>query len=705
MNVLQILPELNVGGAERGAVDLAKYLSKKGYKSIVISWGGRLEDKLDFPGIKHYKLPVHKKSPFTILRLIPKIAWIMKNEEVKIIHARSRVPAIIAFFAYRNYVASNPIDKDFLVSFITTCHGYYNTSIFSRVMGFGKLIIVASHVIGRHMNVAFGVPLERIRLVPRGVGIDKFSYREPSLNKTSDFVVGMVARITPLKGHQNFLKAMSKVIRTLPKTKIVIAGNVQKGKEDYKRKLDLLVKLLGLERHVEFVGVVDDVPSFMHDLDLLVSSSTTSQEAFGRVIIEAFSCGVPVLATAVGGATEIITHMKDGILVPVNQPHKMAEEAKRLLKDRRLSLQLSREARRTVEKKYSLKKMMESTIKIYKESDRNFRILIIKLTAVGDIILFLPSIKAIRERFKDATIYVVTSMAGREMLSQSNFVDEVIVCQDRNNDKLSYRYLWNFSGKLRSIIFDVVIDLQNNKKSHLLSYLSGAPKRYGYKSSKLDFFLNHAVSQPEESLNPIAHQAYLLKNLGITNISSDIEIDISNKDQEYVDRLLKQEWVRKNEFLISLNPFASVKWKTKVWPISKYAELIDKLTQNNIRTVITSSKDAKDLVRKICKAARSKPINFAGKTTILQLAALFKRCKVVITPDSAPMHLAVALKVPCIALFGPTEPARHIPKGAYVKVLRKDLHCSPCYKSKCGHTSCMEQISIDEVLQTVVEML
>ncbi len=705
MNVLQILPELNVGGVERGTVDLARYLAKEGHKSIVISWGGRLEEELDSFNIRHYKLPVHKKSPLTMFRMISKVAWIMKNEEVDIVHARSRVPAIIALFAYRRYVANRPLDEKSPVSFITTCHGYYNTHVFSKIMAYGKLVIVASNVIGRHMTQSFKVPLEHIRLIPRGVDTNKFFYKSPDLNKTSDFVVGMVSRITPWKGHETFLKAMSKLVRIFTKSKIIIGGSVLKGKEDYKRKLDLLVKLLGLEKHAKFIGLVEDVPSFMHKLDLLVSASNTSQETFGRVIIEAFSCGVPVLATKIGGAAEIITHMKDGILVPVDDPNAMVEQAKNILEDRKLSMQLSKNARLTVEEKYSLKKMMDSTVKVYKEASCIFRILLIKMDGIGDIILSLPLIEAIREKFEDATIHVVTSLKGREVLSKSELVDETIICQHRSNDKVRLKYLWDFSKKLRREIFDLAIDLQNDKQSHFISYFSGAANRYGYRSSQWDFFLNHAVKRPDEMLEPVDYQGYLLKSLGIPKIKQDIEINIPAKDQDYIDNLLMQEWLKPTEVLVALHPFANLKWDTKNWIFSRYAELVDKLAQNNIRTVITGDNTTTDLIYKLCRLTSAKPINFAGKTTILQLAALFKHCKLVIVPDSAPMYLASAVKTPCIALFGPTDPARHVPKGADVKVIRKHLHCAPCYKTKCQHKSCMEQITLEEVFNAVINKI
>lgn len=703
MNILQILPELNVGGVERGTVDLAKYLARKGHKSIVVSWGGRLVENLDLPGIKHYKLPVHKKSPFTIMSLIPKLAWILKNEEIDIIHARSRVPGIISYFAYRRYVANSPLNIDSPISFITTCHGYYNNPFFSQIMGQGKLVVVASHVIGRHMNVDFNVPLNRIRLIPRGVDVGDFSYQAPGLKKGSNYKVGMLSRLTPWKGHENFLRAMAKVVRAFTNTKILIAGNVMKGKEDYKRKLDLLIKLLGIKRQVEFVGVIEDVPSYLHELDLLVSSSTSPQEAFGRVIIEGFACGTPVVATAIGGAVEVITSGKDGILVPVNQPHVMAKEIRKLLKDRRLCLKLSQNARKTVEKKYSLKKMMNSTVGLYRESSSIFKILVINWGKPEEILLSLPSLKALRGKFDKAVIYVATSLKGRELLSKINYIDEVLVCQRRNKKVVGYRELWKFSKKLRRIIFDVTVDLKNSKKSHLLSYLSGAPKRVGLENSSWDFFLNQRQQKKKEIASSFDYYSQIMSIMGIEDVAPKIDINITEKERNYVDNLLKQEWLKKNEPLIGISPFNEESWDSKIWPFSRQSKLIDRFSQENIRVIIIG--EAKEKINELNKMTNSKPIVFHRKFTFLQLAALLERCKVVITSHNPCLYLAEVVGVPCISLFGPTHPGKHLLPNSDVKVLRKDLGCSPCYEKNCSSKKCMKRISVDEVFESSIDII
>ena len=169
MKILQILPELNVGGVETGTLDLAKYLLRRGHKAVVVSAGGSLVKDLEVMGVKHYRLPVHNKSLFSMIKSIGPLADIIRKEGIDIVHARSRAPAWIAYFACRRTKTV----------FITTCHGYYTKHLFSYVMGWAKRVIVLSNVIARHMLEDFAVPLERIRLVPRSVDqIGRASCRE-----------------------------------------------------------------------------------------------------------------------------------------------------------------------------------------------------------------------------------------------------------------------------------------------------------------------------------------------------------------------------------------------------------------------------------------------------------------------------------------------------------------------------------------------
>jgi lipopolysaccharide heptosyltransferase II len=705
MVVLQILPELNEGGVERGTIDVARALVERGHKAIIISNGGRLVKELQSENIKHYCLPVHEKSLFTIIRSIFKVSRILEQEKIDIIHVRSRVPAWVGYFAYRLYLARCARKKIFLTCvFLTTCHGYYRRHVLSKIMGWGKFVIVISSVIGKHMREHFSVPFYRLRLIPRGVDIDVFKYQEPRLDLKTGCNVGIVGRITPLKGHDVFLKAMARVVRTVPKVKIIIAGDTSRNKQTYKRELELLVRQLGLERYVEFLGHVEDIPELMHRLDLLVLATTTA-EAFGRVLIEAGACGVPVVATEVGGVIDIIENRVNGMLVPPQDPQEMSSAIIELLKDRELARRVSLKARERIEEKFSLIRMVNETISVYEEAVKTLRILVIKYSALGDVILSIPSLKAIRRQYPSSRITVLTSRQSREIVASLPYIDDVIVFEKERFPHRS-KLILETARLLRRNIFDLVIDLQNNKTSHILSYLSLCPRRIGYDNGKLGILMNYRIKDRTEKLTALQHQFRLLSLLGIRYQDEKLELSIREEDKEFVDDFLDEQWIPPSQVLIGLNLGASSRWLSKRWPLERFVYLAEELALHGIRVVVTGTEVDKEEVKRFLKMTKAKPVNACGRTNLTQLAALIKRCAVYVTADSAPLHIAMAVNTPVVALFGPTDYRRHI---AYLQdsliVINKDMVCAPCYRATCKDYECMRKITVQEVLDATLRLL
>jgi len=695
MNILQILPELNVGGVETGTLDLAKYLVKHGHKVVVISNGGEMVRELESFGAIHYQLPVHKKSIFTMVKMIPKLVEIIKKEQIDIVHARSRVPAWIAYFACRR---TNRV-------FITTCHGYYKKHPFSFVMGWGRRVIVLSNVIARHMIDDFGTPHERLRLIPRSVDLEKFKYTSPDKKRKEEFNVGIIGRLTPIKGHLHFVKAMAYVARSVPRLKIWIIGDAPASKEAYKEQVQVLVKRLGLWHCTQFLGNQRDIPAILAHLDLLVLATTT-HEAFGRVIIEAQACGVPVVATRVGGVIDIIEDQKTGLLVPPSDPASIAKEAIKIFKDVELSRTLAENAYKKVKEKYNIELMAESTIDVYKDALSNFRILIIKFSSLGDIILSTAALRAIRQKFLHN--YKITFLVGEEskdLLFNCPYIDELLVCDFKNRYKGTAGLL-KLATILRKKNFDIVIDLQNNRRSHILSFLTLALNRYGYDNKKLSFLLNHRIRDEEPLTDPVTHQFRILKMLDIDLENSKLQLWPTQEDQNYINEFLKSEWLSAHQMLIGINISASSRWPSKNWPLHHIVKLCEELSRRDLRVVITGiEKDLAEANILMNKLKNIKIINACGKTTINQLACLIKKCAIFISPDSAPLHVAASQGVPFIALFGATDHSRHLPPIKECVVIKKDLACSPCYRSKCKTGKCMELIKPEEVLEVIDKLL
>lgn len=695
MNILQVLPRLDEGGVETGAVDFARYLMLKGHKAVIVSGGGNLVKKLHEVGARHYKLPVGKKSVFTFLWVIPKIVDVIRKENIQIIHARSRVPAVSSFIASR--ITNIP--------FITTAHGYYKKHLISQVMGWGKFVIVASNAMGYHMTKNFGTLPEKIRLIPRGVDLQSFDYRCPGDKEKNPFTIGVISRMSPIKGHSYFIQAISRVSREIPNLKVLIAGGVAKGKEKYKKDLELMVRRLGLTETIKFLGPREDIPEILSGLNLLVLSPV-EQEAFGRVVIEAQAAGVPVIATSVGGIVDIVKDGQTGFLCSPRDPKSLAEKIIKLFKNENLQNKVAENARRSVEEKFSLDKMAASTVELYEETLRTKRILVIKLSAVGDVILSIPSLRAIRDKFKEAEIKVIVGMKAKDILKNCPYIDGIIVYDYKNRDKGLKGFIKKGS-LLRKMNFDISIDLQNNRRSRLLAATSLIPVRLGYDNRKFSVFLSRKVKPPKESLDPVSHQARLLGALRIPMENKALGLWPSESDEEWADKFLEDAWVNRGQPLIGVNPGASIRWATKRWPVENFAKLCDMLAGRlGARILLTGAKEDTEIGKNIAGLCKSRPIIAIGKSTLMQLTSLIKRCNVFVTSDSAPMHMAAATDVSFVAIFGPTDPNRHLPPCKRCVVIRKELKCSPCYSPRCIiGLKCMKKITVEEVFKAAEQLL
>ncbi|MFA5038250.1 MAG: lipopolysaccharide heptosyltransferase II [Candidatus Omnitrophota bacterium] len=687
MNILQILPQLNVGGVETGTVDLAKYLMKNGHHCVVVSAGGPLADELVKCGVSHYKLPVDNKAFWVMFKAADEVAEIIEKERIQVVHARSRVPAWVGFLACRK---TNAV-------MVTTAHGHYSRHIFSYMMGWGKYTIVPSSVIGKHMVRDFGVPLENIKRIPRSVDLSRYPFRGPRERRNKEFLVGVVGRIAPIKGQLYFLKALARVLRNAPFVRAWVVGGISPGKDSYMEELEVWTRRLGLSETVSFLGNRRDIPELLKQMDALVMPSIT-EESFGRVIVEAQAVGVPVIASKVGGVVEIIDNEKDGLLVFPKDDEAMAQAILKLITDDALGRRLSESGRRKVEEKFTLEKMAQETLAVYKDALEKKRILVIKLSAVGDAILAVPSFEAIKKKFPDSHLVCLTGPQAAEVLGRCPFIDELITCDLKGKDR-GFKSLLRLGVKLLRRRFDAVIDLQNNRKSHFLAYATMSRHRYGYDNGKWSFFLNHRCKGAKDTLAPVAHQFRVLEMMGIEYGAEALGLWPSPEDEKFSRDFLSGETAQ--DRLVGINIGASPRWESKRWMAGRFAELCDILEAKGWRVLLTGSRQDAAFAKKVLKQAKGRPLCAVAQTTIMQLAALVRHCRVYVTGDSAPMHVACAMRVPLVALFGPTDPRRHLHASERSVVLQKG--CKPCYDDVCRKKThiCMNSILVKDVVAAV----
>ncbi|MFH1878853.1 MAG: lipopolysaccharide heptosyltransferase II [Candidatus Omnitrophota bacterium] len=694
MNIMQLLPALNVGGVEKGTIEIARYLTLNGHKSVVVSGGGRLEKNLVATGSRHYKLPIGKKNPFIMLYCYFRLCGIIRKENIDIVHGRSRIPALTGYFASRSTHRA----------FITTAHGQYRKHFISRVMGWGKIVIVANDMMARYMKENFEVPLSRISVIPRGVDLGKFSFIPPSERKNAEFTVGMISRFTALKGHPDFLEAASYAARKMRNIKVILMGDASSAKPEYIKKIGLTIRRLFPEGAVVFKSSEEDVAEILKQMDVLVSANRV-QEAFGRSVIEAQARGTVVVATKVGGVMDNVEDGVTGLLCESGNARDMADKITRLARDRALREKLALSARENVEKKYSLDKMATMTMKVYSQALNTKKILIFKMSSLGDIILSTPSIRALRRRFPTANIKVLVDARFRDIFENCPYINEVIACDFRNKDKKTSS--GGIASRLRSEDFDISVDLQNNRRSHLLSFLSLIPERYGYDNGKLSFLLNRKISLPGKSICPVDHQAHVLGLLGIGILDKSLEVSVDKASEDWAAGFLQKNWLKQGQKLVAISLAASRRWATKNWGVSSFVELTKMLAERNgIRVILLGTGEDRDEADEFLELSDAKPIDAVGKTDVSQLMALIKKSDALVTGDSAPMHIAAALNIPFVSIFGPTDPERHLPPCGKCRVLYEKVKCAPCYRPDCHkNMECMKSVTPEQVYIALMEIM
>lgn len=377
--ILQIIPELDTGGAELSAVEIADAIVRAGGRALVLSEGGRLAPRIAAAGGEFVPFPAATKNPIRLLWNARVIRRMIESEGVDLVHARSRAPAWSAMIAARR--AGKP--------FVTTYHGAYNekTSLkraYNAIMAKGDVVIANSRYTKQLIEQRYGTEPDKIRVIYRGVDGTKFDPAAISAERRAALrarwkagpdtrIVIQLARLTAWKGQSTVIEA-ARLLETegrLGRTLIVLAGDAQ-GREIYREKLESEIRDAGLSGKVILPGHVEDVPAALAIAHLAVVAST-EPEAFGRVATEAQVMGCPVIATDLGAPPETVAappHVAPqdatGWLVPPGNALKLAEAiAEALNLDPEARKALGTRARARVLGNYSLDAMRLETLGVY----------------------------------------------------------------------------------------------------------------------------------------------------------------------------------------------------------------------------------------------------------------------------------------------------------------------------------------------------
>lgn len=368
--ILQVLPNLVTGGAERGCVDMAIAIQEAGGIPLVASEGGPMVRELDRAGIRHVTLPLTTKNPWKIRKNADSLERIIAQFGVDIVHARSRAPAWSAYFAAKRAG----------VPFMTTFHAPYNFSnrlkrLYNSVMVRGERVIAISEFIRDHIISNYQVDPSKIRLIHRGIDIDAFDPEKISTARLVRFIknwnlpedrpiVLLPARLTRWKGQLVMIDALAKLGR---EDLVCLLVGSDQGRTGYREELEREIREHGLQGVVRLTDHCAEMP-VAYRLATVVVSPAIEPEAFGRVIVEAQAMGKPVIISAAGACRETVLEGETGWVVPPGDADALADAL-----DQALSLtperleEVGQRARAFVESRFTKTRMCEATLGVYAE--------------------------------------------------------------------------------------------------------------------------------------------------------------------------------------------------------------------------------------------------------------------------------------------------------------------------------------------------
>lgn len=320
--LLQVVPELETGGAEQTTIDVARAVIAAGGRALVATRGGRMVARLAADGGRLAQMPVHSKNPLTMLGNAARLADLIRTEKVSLVHARSRAPAFSALWAARR--THTP--------FVTTYHGVYSARNglkrwYNAVMTRGDLVIANSGYTRDHVLAEHHMDPAKIVAIPRGVDLDRFSPawvtpdRVEALRRAWGIAPDerrtrflLAARLTRVKGHLTVIAAAAKLKGEGRSDFVVLFAGDDQGRDDYSRELTAAIAQAGLQDTVRIVGHCDDMPAAYLVGDVALAARTTP-EAFGRTAVEPQAMGRPVIASNDGALVETVVDGVTGWLV------------------------------------------------------------------------------------------------------------------------------------------------------------------------------------------------------------------------------------------------------------------------------------------------------------------------------------------------------------------------------------------------------
>lgn len=323
---------------------------------------------------------------------------------------------------------------------------------------------------------------------------------------------------------------------------------------------------------------------------------------------------------------------------------------------------------------------------------------------VGDSVMTLPALRALRRVLPEAKITLVVRPSARGIFADVDFVDDLLIYDRRSAFSIIPQV-----REWRKRPFDLAVLFQNAFEAALIPFLAGVPLRLGYATEARQSLLTHPLPLPDwrSSRHEVFYYLYLITALEqllfgaseICEADPDASLQISETRKSEAEDLLRAYGVREGQSIVALCP-GSINSRAKRWPAAAYASLADRLIESQKQVLLIGSADEADVTREVTSRMQQQPIVLTGKTSLDQITAVLSLVDLVVTNDTGPAHLAAALGRPTLVIFGPTNPLTTRPFAPEAEILRHPPECAPCMLRDCPiDHRCMTAITVDEVFE------
>ena len=373
--ILQIIPNMEIGGAERTVLEITSFLKDTNFSSLVLTSGGKLIDDLEKANIEVIKLKIDKKNPYSIIKNFFLFIKIFREKKINIVHVRSRAPAWSAIFAA----------KKLGIPVLTTWHGHVSNSsfikkIYNSIMLKGDAVIANSIYTAENISKIYGINKSKIDIIPRGVDVNNFKKSDINSHEIAKIkenwkifdkekvIILLPARLTKWKGHEVAIEAINLLKgESFFKNIVCLFAGEQKNSEKYIHNLNRLISSYSLEKKIRLIGKVENMPLAYHASDVILSPSI-EPEPFGRIPIEAQASGKIIISCDAGAVKDTIKSGKNftGFKAIPNNSESLADKIKIALKMENEEIQgMQKRAIMNVKNNFSLESMCKKTLEVY----------------------------------------------------------------------------------------------------------------------------------------------------------------------------------------------------------------------------------------------------------------------------------------------------------------------------------------------------